>query len=89
MSLPTSDTELISSLRAAATELQVRASLYAERADDMDVRDYLQEFANYLDDAISGSFTPAERALESNERLRDQDPKARREFMAVETESPE
>ena len=89
MTLPFTDSQLIARLHAAAEQLQVRASLDAEQADDLDVREYLQEFANSLDDAMADSLSPAKQALERNERLRNIDPKARREFMRIETESPE
>lgn len=81
---PVTDAQLIVRLRQAATELQVRASLDAERADDFDVRGYLDDFAKSLDDLMADCLNPAEQALEHNERLRNVDPKARREFMPVE-----
>lgn len=88
MTLPTTDEQLIARVRKLAYELQVRASLDAARADDDDVTDYLQQFAGQMEDAMNDSLTPAEEALERNERLRNVDPKARRANMAVETESP-
>lgn len=89
MTFPITDAQLLARIREAATQLQVRASLDAERADDDDVSDYLQEFANSLEDLMADNLWPAEQALERNERLRDVDPKGRRCFMPVETESPE
>ncbi len=88
MSLPATDSQLIARIRQRATELQVRASLDAERADDSDVSEYLQEFANGIEDCMGDSLTPAEETLARNERERDVDPKARRVNMPVETESP-
>ena len=86
MTFPVTDAQLIARIRKAATELQVRASLDAERADG--IGDYLDDFARGLDDLMADSLTPAEGALERNERLRNVDPKARRVNMPVETESP-
>ncbi len=81
------DAELIAAIRSDATELQVKASLYSERADDMDARYYLDEFARGLDDCMADSLTRAKQALERNERLREVDPKGRPEFMTVESEA--
>ncbi len=88
MSVTATDEQLIARARKAATELQVRTSLDAERAEDGDVQEYLQEFANGIEDAMGDSLTPAEETLARNERLRNTDPKARRVNMPVETESP-
>ncbi len=84
MTGPLSDTGLIVLLWDAAGELQTRASRDAEQADDLDVRHYLQQFADQLSDAMADSLWPAKTELERNDRLRDTDPKARREFMPVE-----
>ncbi len=86
MTAPTTDAQLIARIRQRATELQVRASLDAGRAGE--IGDYLDDFARGLDDLMADCLTPAEQALERNERLRDVDPKARRVNMPVETESP-
>ncbi len=86
MTNPTTDAQLLARVRQAATELQVRASLDAGRAGE--IGDYLDEFAGGLDDLMADCLTPAEQALERNERLRDVDPQARRVNMPVETESP-
>ncbi len=84
MSAPLTDSGLIARAFASAAKLQVRTSLDAEQADDSEVADYLQEFANSLDDLMGDSLTRAEQALELNERLRNTDPKARRVNMPVE-----
>lgn len=87
MTLPTTDAELIAAIRNAGELLRVKASLYSARAADLDVRDYLDEFARGLDDCMADSLIPAQTALERNERLRDTDPKGRREFATVESEA--
>ena len=89
MTFPMTDFQLVARIRETAAQLQVRASLGAERADDSDVSGYLDEFARGLSDLMADSLTPAEQALESNERLRNVDPKARRVNMRLETEIAE
>ncbi len=84
MTAPLSDNDALMRLRFAAAELQVQASLASARADDDDLRDYLERFADTLGDAMSDCLWPAQLALERNDRLRDTDPKARRKFMPVE-----
>ena len=84
MTFPVTDTQLLARIRKAATKLRVRASLDSARADDGDVADYLNQFACALDDLMADSLTPAEEALERNDRLREIDPKGRREFLPAE-----
>ncbi len=84
MTFPVTDFQLVARIREAATQLQVRASLDAGRADDSDVSDMLEQFANQLDDLMADSLHLAEQALKRIETEQERDPKARREFMPAE-----
>lgn len=84
MTLSIADAELLASIRRDATTLQVRASLYSARANE--IGDYLEDFAGGLEDLMADALWPAEQELERSERARDIDPKARRMNIPLETE---
>lgn len=80
------DKALVARIRRGATTLRVRASLNSAKANT--IADYLQEFADGLEDLMADTLTPAEEELERNERERDVDTKGRAEFTHYKREAP-